>query len=74
LIVSPRPARTSRRCLQHPLFFDALQAPLQKIDLHRLLADLALQLRHLAFRPAALTLTRKSASRSLPELTHPAVQ
>jgi hypothetical protein len=29
--------------LQHPLFFDALQASLQKIDLQRLLSDLPLQ-------------------------------
>jgi hypothetical protein len=29
------------QCLQHPLFFDALQAPLQKIDLQGLLTNLA---------------------------------
>jgi hypothetical protein len=27
--------------LQHPLFLDAAQAPLQKIELQRLLADLS---------------------------------
>jgi hypothetical protein len=59
----PRP-RTSSRCLQHPLFFDALQAPLQKINLHRLLTDLALQLRYTAFRPAPLTLARERLARS----------
>ena len=37
--------RLSSQCLQFPLLVDALQAPLQKINLQRLLADLALQLR-----------------------------
>jgi hypothetical protein len=32
-------------CLHHPLFFDALQAPFQKIDLQPLLPDLPLMLR-----------------------------
>jgi hypothetical protein len=36
-----RPLISSQR-LQHPLFLDALQAPLQKINLQGLLADLAL--------------------------------
>jgi hypothetical protein len=38
--------RLSSQRLQHPLFFDALQAPLQKIDLQCLLADFPLQLCH----------------------------
>src|SRR3954462_14186423 len=70
---SRRP-RTSSQCLQHPLFFDALQAPLQKIDLHRLPADLALQLCDLAFAPAPLTVAGKGVARRLPELTPPAIQ
>ena len=36
-----------------PLFLDALQAPLQKIDLQGLLADLALQLRYVPFGHSA---------------------
>ncbi len=70
---SGRP-RTSTRCLQHPLFFDALQAPLQKIDLHHLLTDLALQLRHTAFGPAPLPVTRKRVARRLTKLTPPTLQ
>src|SRR5580692_10971509 len=69
-----RRPRTSSRCLQHPLFFDALQAPLQKIDLHGLPTDLPFQLRHFAFRPAALALARKGIARRLPELTPPTLQ
>ena len=52
------------RALQHPLFLDALQATLQKIDLQRLLADLPFQLRKPAFRPALLPVTRKDVPRS----------
>jgi hypothetical protein len=37
-----RHRRISSQRLQHPLLLDALQAPLQKIDLQRLLANLAL--------------------------------
>ena len=48
--------------------------PLQKIDLQRLLADLALQLRDPAFRPAPLPVAGKGVARPLPELTPPAVQ
>src|SRR5450755_4527340 len=62
------------QCLQHPLLLDALQAPLQKIDLQRLLADLALQLGDAAFRPALLAVARKDIARSLTELPPPAVQ
>ena len=61
---SGRP-RISSQCLQHPLFLDALQAPLQKIDLQRLLADLPLQLRDPAFRPALLSVARKRIARPL---------
>jgi hypothetical protein len=39
---------------KHPLLLDALQAPLQKIDLHRLLTDLPLQLGDPALAPARL--------------------
>src|SRR6516165_12381703 len=71
--LSGRP-RTSRQCLQHPLLLDALQAPLQKIDLQRLLTDLALQLRDPAFRPALLAVARKHIARTLTELSPPAMQ
>src|SRR5919198_1221833 len=70
---SGRP-RISSQCLQHPLLLDALQAPLQKIDLQRLLTDLALQLRDPAFRPALLSVARKHITRTLTELAPPAVQ
>src|SRR6266581_9154422 len=64
---SGRP-RTSSQCLQPPLLLDALQAPLQKIDLQRLLADLALQLGDPAFGPALLAIARKDVARALAEL------
>src|SRR6202035_256245 len=70
---SGRP-RTSSQCLQHPLLLDALQAPLQKIDLQRLLADLALQVSDPAFGPALLPVTRKRIAWPLADLTPPAVQ
>jgi len=66
--------RISSRYLQHPLFLDALQAPLQKIDLHRLATDLAFQFRDLALGPAPLPVAGKSVARRLPELTLPAMQ
>src|SRR5438309_5606775 len=66
--------RISIRYLQHPLFFDALQAPLQKIDLQRLLTDLALQFCNAPFRPAPLPVTWKGVARSLTKLTPPAMQ
>src|ERR1700674_1020642 len=70
---SGRP-RTSSQCLQHPLLLDALQAPLQKIDFQRLLADFALQLGDAAFRPALLAVAWKDIAWSLTELPPPAVQ
>jgi hypothetical protein len=63
--------------LQHPLFFDALQARSQSAaadDLHGQLSDFTFQFRHSTFRPAPLTLTRNGVARHLPELAHPAVQ
>jgi hypothetical protein len=45
--------------LQHPLFLDALQAPLQKIDLQYLLADFAFQLRDAPFRLPLLPVSEK---------------
>ena len=53
-------SRLSRPGLQHPLFFGALPAPFQKIDLHGLLTNLAFHLRHSAFIPSPLAGTRKS--------------
>src|SRR5919198_3469831 len=73
LRLSGRP-RTSSQCLQHPLLLDALQAPLQKIDLQRLLTNLALQLRDPAFRPALLSVAREHIARTLTEFPPPAVQ
>jgi len=66
--------RISIQRLQHPLLLDALQAPLQEIDLQRLLADLALQLGDPVFRPAPLPVAGKSVARPLPGLTPSAVQ
>src|ERR1700694_676706 len=66
--------RISSQRLQHPLFLDALQAPLQKIDLQGLLADLALELGDPPVCPALLPMTRKHVARLLPNLTTPAVQ
>jgi len=59
--------------LQHPLFFDALQASLQKIDLQSLSADLPLQFRDATFRPAAPPLAREGIPRALAHLTPPAL-
>ena len=70
---SERP-RTASQYLQHPLFLDALQAPLQKIDLQDLLADLPLQIRHTPLRPARLSIARKCLTRPLAELLSPSVQ
>jgi hypothetical protein len=53
---------------------DALQAPLQKIDLHGLLTDFALQFRDPPFRPALLAVARKRVARAVAKLTAPAVQ
>jgi len=82
--VSPRPAfissltfrrrRISSQRLQHPLFLDALQAPLQKIDLQCLLTDLSFQLGHPPFRPALLAIARKHVAWGLSEFAPPAVQ
>src|SRR5665213_1236385 len=71
--LSGRP-RISSQGLQHPLFLDALQAPLQKINLQGLLADLALQLRNPPFGPALLAVPRKHVAWPLANLTPPAVQ
>jgi len=60
--------------LQHPLFLDALQALLQKIDLQCLLAHLTLQLGYPTFAPAPLAYPWKRVLRTLPELTSPTVQ
>src|SRR5439155_27342228 len=65
--------RISIRYLQHPLFFDALQAPLQKIDLQRLLTDLALQFCNASFRLAPLPVSVKGVARSLTNLPPPAI-
>src|SRR5450432_1920854 len=83
-IVSPPPAftsswtfgrrRISSQRLQHPLFLDALQAPLQKIDFQGLLADLAFEFRYAPFGPALASVTRKHVAWTLPDLTPPAVQ
>jgi len=48
--------RFSSQRLQHPLFLDALQAPLQKIELQRLLADFAFQLGDPTLGPTLLPL------------------
>jgi hypothetical protein len=61
------------QCRQHPLFCDARQAPLQKIDLPCLLTDLAFPFGHPACRPAPLAQPRKCIPRTLPELTPPAL-
>jgi hypothetical protein len=53
---------------------DALQAALQKIDLQRLLTDLAFQLGDPDIRPTLLPVTRKRVAWPLPELTPPPVQ
>jgi hypothetical protein len=78
-IVSPHVVFTSSwilcsQCLQHPLFLDALQAPLQKIDFQGLLADLALQLSDAAFGPSLLAVAREGVAWPGPELPPPAVQ
>jgi hypothetical protein len=70
---SGRPRIPSQR-LQHPLFLDALQAPFQKIDLQRLLADLPFQIRYPTFRPPRLSIAGKCVTGSLAELPAPAVQ
>lgn len=69
----------SRRCLRwpcvptaHPLFLDALPAPLQEIDLQRLLTDLAFQLGDPSVGPTLLSLPRKYVARPRPNLTPPA--
>src|SRR5271168_3350597 len=46
--------RISSQRLQHPLFLDALQAPLQKIDFQGLLTDLAFELGDTPVGPALL--------------------
>jgi hypothetical protein len=69
-----RSRRISSQRLQHPLLLDALQAPLQKIDLPGRLADLALQPGDAAFRPAPGSVARKRVAWPAPELPSPAVQ
>src|SRR5450755_4021010 len=59
---------------RHPSLKPTLQAALQKIDLQRLLTDLALQVGDPAFRPALPPIARKHVARPLPELTPPVVQ
>src|SRR5277367_3954767 len=66
--------RISSQRLQHPLFLDALQAPLQKINLQGLLADLAFQLRDAALGPALLARTREGVAGARSELPPPTVQ
>src|SRR6202034_393655 len=66
--------RFSSQRLQHPLFLDALQAPLQKIELQRLLADFTFQLGDPPFGPALLPVARKYIARPLAALTPPAEQ
>src|ERR1035441_7060487 len=66
--------RRSRQYLQHPLFLDALQAPLQKIDLQSLLTDLPFQLGNPALAPARLPVAGKRIAGPLPKLTPPTVQ
>jgi hypothetical protein len=66
--------RTSSQCLQHPLFLDALQAPLQKINLQCLLANLPLQFGDPAFRPALFAVAGESISGPLAELLPPPLQ
>ena len=56
------------------MFLDALQAPLQKIDLQRLLPHLPFQLRHACFVPASLPAAGKRIARSTAEFVPPAVQ
>jgi hypothetical protein len=50
-----------------PLLLDALQAPFQKINLQRLLTDLAFQLRHtVRLRPAPIPETPSLARVEIP--------
>jgi hypothetical protein len=67
-------SRLSSQCLQHPLFLDALQAPLQKIDLQGLLANLALQFGDLSFIPAPYAGPRKRIPWAFAEFLLPSVQ
>ena len=60
--------------LQLPLLFDALQAPLQKINLQRLLTDLTLRLGDPAFFPAPFAGAGKRIAWSVPELAPPMMQ
>lgn len=66
--------RLSSQRLQHPLFLDSLQAPFQKIDLQGLLADFALELRHLRLIPAPLSQARERIACAVAKLLPPAVQ
>ena len=54
--------------------FDALQAPLQKIDLYHLLTDFTFQLGYPAFGPPPLPITRKRVAGHLTKLTPPTLQ
>src|ERR1700680_2644952 len=67
-------SRLSSQCLQHPLFLDALQAPLQKIDFQSLLANLPFQLSDFGFIPAPLSASRKGVARTMTEFLPPPVQ
>gem|GEM_PF-3391810 len=66
--------RLSAQCLQHPPFFDALQAPFQKIDLECLLADFSFQLGHAAVVRMPIPQTRKGVLSRMLEILPPAVQ
>jgi len=66
--------RLSTHGLQLPLLLDALQAALQKINLQRLLPDLALQWRQAAVILAPLAQTRKDIAGPLAEFAAPAMQ
>jgi hypothetical protein len=57
-----------------PLFLDALQAPLQEIDLQRLLTDLPFQLGNPALRPTLFAVAGKDVTGSLAELPPPSLQ
>jgi len=66
--------RLSIPCLQHPLFFDALQASFQKIDLHRLPADLPFQFGYSVLLRSSLPHARERLLWRMLELFPPPVQ
>jgi len=67
-------SRLSSQRLQHPLFLDSLQAPLQKIDFHSLLPDFALQLCHFGLIPAPLSHTGKRVAGAMAKFLPPPMQ